>query len=54
MACIVFSDNTGRQIVYSIDQNRVTMGRNTENDIVSFDLRVSRHHASILKAPDGT
>ena len=54
MACLVFSDNTGRQIVYSIDRDRVTMGRNNDNDIVSVDLRVSRHHASILRAPDGT
>ena len=54
MACLVFSDNSGRQIVYSIDHDRVTMGRNNENDIVSLDLRVSRHHASILRASDGT
>ncbi|HEY3174910.1 MAG TPA: ATP-binding protein [Candidatus Polarisedimenticolia bacterium] len=52
MACLVFSDNSGRQIVYSIDRDRVSIGRSNDNDIVSLDLRVSRHHASITRSSD--
>ncbi len=48
MASLVFSDASGRQVVYPLDKSRVTIGRSGDNDIVSMDLRVSRHHASIL------
>src|SRR5574342_329544 len=47
MASLVFSDNAGRQVVHPLDRDRVTIGRGADNDIVSLDLRVSRHHASI-------
>jgi signal transduction histidine kinase len=53
MACLVFLDNAGRQIVHPLEKDHVSIGRGNDNDIVSLDLRVSRHHASILKNPEG-
>jgi len=50
MACLVFSDNNGRQIVHAIESDVVTLGRAADNDIVSHDLRVSRHHASVVRS----
>ena len=47
MACLVFSDNAGRQVVFPLDRERSTIGRGPDNDVVSIDLRVSRRHASI-------
>ncbi|HZI95381.1 MAG TPA: ATP-binding protein [Patescibacteria group bacterium] len=53
MACLVFLDNDGRQIVHPLEKDRVSIGRGNDNDIVSLDLRVSRHHASITRQPQG-
>ena len=47
MASLVFSDASGRQVVYPLDRDRVSIGRSGDNDIVSMDLRVSRRHAVI-------
>src|SRR5213594_2559301 len=49
MACLVFLDNAGQQIVHPLEREHVAIGRSTDNDIVSLDLRVSRHHASITR-----
>jgi len=53
MASLVFSDGSGRQVVYPLDKEKVTIGRSTDSDIVSLDLRVSRHHASIGRSTSG-
>ncbi len=53
MACLVYSDNSGRQLVYTLDGERVSIGRSPANDVVLPDLRISRHHASIMRAADG-
>ncbi|MFQ5700785.1 MAG: ATP-binding protein [Acidobacteriota bacterium] len=49
MASLVFPDSSGRQIVFPLERDRVSIGRSADNDIVSRDLRVSRHHASISR-----
>ena len=54
MACLVYSDNAGRQLVHTLDRERVSIGRSADNDVVSPDLRISRHHASIVRTADGT
>ncbi len=53
MACLVYADATGGQVVFPLDKPRVSLGRNTDNDVVSFDLSVSRRHASIHRSGDG-
>lgn len=49
MASLVFSDASGRQVVYPLAGSRVSIGRAADNDIVSLDLRVSRRHASVAR-----
>ncbi|HET6371903.1 MAG TPA: ATP-binding protein, partial [Candidatus Polarisedimenticolia bacterium] len=54
MASLVFSDSTGRQVVYPLDKETVSIGRSVENDIVSADLRVSRRHATLVREAEGS
>lgn len=49
MASLVYSDSAGRQVVYRLEKDRVSIGRSSDSDLVSLDLRVSRRHASILR-----
>lgn len=49
MACLIFSDDTGRQVVHALEQDVARLGRASDNDIVSYDLRVSRHHALVVR-----
>jgi len=53
MACLVFLDNDGRQIVHPLEKDSVSIGRSNDNDIISVDLRVSRRHATLLKNDTG-
>src|SRR5262249_12438092 len=48
MACLIFSDDTGRQIIHGL-QEGARVGRAADNDIVALDLRVSRHHAAVVR-----
>lgn len=47
MACLIFSDMSGRQSVFEIRGDAVRIGRAGDNDLVSDDLRMSRHHAVV-------
>lgn len=53
MACLVYSDNSGHQIVHDLGRDAVRIGRATDNDVVSMDLRVSRHHAVVSRDAEG-
>jgi hypothetical protein len=37
MACLVYSDNSGRQLVYRLDRERVSIGRSADGG--SFAIR---------------
>ncbi len=52
MACLIFSDDAGRQVVHPLDADVVRIGRSADSDVVSPDMRVSRHHAVVTR--DGT
>jgi signal transduction histidine kinase len=53
MACLIFSDISGRQTIFELRGEAVRIGRAGDNDIVSDDLRMSRHHAVVTKEKDG-
>ena len=53
MASLVLSDGSGNQMVYPLEREQIKIGRSADNDVVSMDLRVSRHHASIIKVDNG-
>ena len=45
--------NNGRTINFSIDRDKITIGRSKDNDIPLFDNTVSRNHARIEKNEEG-
>jgi signal transduction histidine kinase len=53
MACLIFSDISGRQTIFELSGEAVRIGRAGDNDVVSDDLRMSRHHAVVTKEKDG-
>ncbi len=53
MACLIYTDDTGARVVLEISRDVIRIGRARDNEIVSRDLRVSRHHAVLAKSPDG-
>jgi signal transduction histidine kinase len=53
MACLFFSDNAGRQMAHELARDLTRIGRAGDNDVVSLDLRMSRHHAVLARTADG-
>jgi signal transduction histidine kinase len=49
MACLIYSDPSGRRIVFELTRDAAHIGRAGDNDVVSDDLRVSRHHAVVVR-----
>lgn len=50
---LIVSDSSGGVREVEIAKSEFTMGRQSDNDLVLFDSRVSRRHARILKSPQG-
>lgn len=48
MGRLVITDTRGRVSEHALDQERVTIGRQPDNDIVLDDKAVSGHHAAIV------
>ncbi len=53
MASLYVISNDGRIYNVPIRKKEITIGRNRENDITFRDSTVSRHHARIIKTPEG-
>jgi signal transduction histidine kinase len=53
MACLIYSDISGRQVVFELKGDSARIGRAGDNDVVSDDLRMSRHHALVMKSEAG-
>ncbi len=43
----------GTEIAYRIVSERTSLGRATDNDLVLSDPKVSRHHAEVVRRPEG-
>lgn len=52
MGKLVITDNTGVTTEYSLDKERVTIGRQASNDVVLNDKAVSGRHAAIVTILD--
>jgi class 3 adenylate cyclase len=53
---VVFHDATGQRCVVDLEDDaaKVSVGRRVENDVaLSWDAEVSRHHADLLRLPQG-
>jgi len=53
MACLIYSDDSGRRVIHDLGEDAARIGRASDNDIVSNDLRVSRHHAVVVLTEEG-
>lgn len=53
MAKLTFALEDDREIVVPLD-DRITLGRSEDNDVVVDDERVSKHHAELLRNADGS
>lgn len=52
MGKLVITDNTGVTTEYTLDKERVTLGRQASNDVLLNDKAVSGHHAAIVTILD--
>jgi phosphoserine phosphatase RsbU/P len=50
---LMVTDGSGGIREVEIAKPEFTMGRQSDNDLVLFESRISRHHARILKTPQG-
>jgi sigma-B regulation protein RsbU (phosphoserine phosphatase) len=50
---LIVSDSSGGVREVEITKPEFTMGRQSDNDLVLFESRISRHHARIVKSPQG-
>ena len=50
---LIVSDSSGGVREVEIAKPEFTMGRQSDNDLVLFESRISRHHARIVKSPQG-
>ena len=50
---LIVTDSSGGVREVEIAKPEFTMGRQSDNDLVLFDSRISRRHARILKTPQG-
>lgn len=51
MLVVVRGPNAGAR--YLLDRDTTTIGRDPEADVFLDDVTVSRHHAEVVRAPDG-
>ncbi len=50
---LIVNDASGSQREVEVSQIPFTMGRQSDNDLVLLDSRVSRHHARVIQDPEG-
>lgn len=50
---LVVRDASGTEREVEIAKTPFTLGRQSDNDLVLLDNRISRHHATILRGPEG-
>ena len=53
MAYLAFNLNDGNEFVFDLLEDRLTLGRDTSNDIVIDNTYISGHHAEFLMQADG-
>jgi len=53
MACLIYSDDTGRRVIHDLEKDAARIGRASDNEVVSNDLRMSRHHAVVVRTSEG-